>query len=92
MKTKKPPKVIQAVFHDHDGNDIAHDYYLNASWIAELCQRRGDKLISPYVLKAIESKRRLCVERYGTEWGREVVNPHPEASPRKAKKKKAILP
>lgn len=30
------PKVIQTVFYFGDSEDIAHDYYLNASWAIEL--------------------------------------------------------
>jgi hypothetical protein len=70
----KIPKVIQTVFHDQDGSDIAHDYYLNATWIINLCERSGSRAMQPYITKAIESKRRRCVERYGEEWGKEPVN------------------
>ena len=70
----KIPKVIQTVFHDQDGNDIAHDYYLNATWAINLCERFGSRAMLPYITKAIESKRKRCVERYGEEWGKEAVN------------------
>ncbi len=74
--TMKTPRVIQAVFHDHDGNDIAHDYYLDATWITALCERHGAfNIIGPYIRRAIESKRKQCIERYGTEWGADVVQP-----------------
>ncbi len=91
MKTVKPPHVIQAVFHDRQGHDIAHDYYLNASWVADLCQRHGCIVISPYITKAIDFKRHLCAERYGTEWGKEIICPHPEKAKRKPRKKTPTL-
>ena len=67
------PKVIQTVFHTPDSQDVAHDYYLNATWITDLCQRHGILVASDYIRKAIESKRRKCVERYGEEWGEEAI-------------------
>ena len=67
------PKVIQTVFHTPDGQDVAHDYYLNATWITDLCQRHGIFVASDYIRRAIESKRRKCVERYGEEWGETAI-------------------
>lgn len=67
------PKVIQTVFHTPDGQDIAHDYYLNATWVTELCTRLGNQVLGESIRRAIESKRRKCVERYGEEWGEEAI-------------------
>lgn len=63
------PKVIQTVFHDPDGKTVAHDYYLNASWITEICDRVGSRSVGELIARAIEAKRKRCVERYGEEWG-----------------------
>lgn len=63
------PKVIQTVFHFGDSEDIAHDYYLNASWVIELCQRLGERRVGDSIRRAVEAKREMCVKRYGEEWG-----------------------
>lgn len=35
---KRHPKAIQIFFtDDKNGNELAHDYYLNASWVADIC-------------------------------------------------------
>lgn len=71
MKTVKPPHVIQTVFHDRQGHDIAHDYYLNAAWVKELCDRYGALNVGRFIYRSVEAKREACIKRYGSEWGRE---------------------
>ena len=37
---KRLPKAIQIFFtDDRNGNELAHDYYLNAAWVTDLCDR-----------------------------------------------------
>lgn len=73
-KTKMtPPKVIQTVFHFGDSEDIAHDYYLNASWVIELCQRLGERRVGDFIRRAVEAKRERCVKKYGEEWGKTAI-------------------
>ena len=67
------PKVIQTVFHFGDHEDIAHDYYLNASWVIELCQRLGERRVGEFIRRAIDAKRERCARRYGEEWGKEAI-------------------
>lgn len=67
------PKVIQTVFHFGDSEDIAHDYYLNASWVIELCQRLGERRVGDSIRRAVEAKRERCVKRYGEEWGKTAI-------------------
>lgn len=72
----KLPKVIQIFFHDEDNNkDIAHDYYLNSSWIIDLCDEFGYMRLGDRIKRALEAKRQECIKRYGSEWGKSVVNP-----------------
>lgn len=66
-------KVIQTVFHFGDSEDIAHDYYLNASWVIELCQRFGERRVGGSIRRAVEAKRKRCVKRYGEEWGKTAI-------------------
>lgn len=69
---KKLPKAIQIFFtDDRNGNELAHDYYLNAAWVTELCDRYGALRVGEYIHRSVEAKRKACIKRYGSEWGKE---------------------
>lgn len=69
---KNLPKTIQIFFTDErNHNELANDYYLNATWIADLCQQFGARIIGHRILRSIEAKRKACIKKYGSEWGRE---------------------
>lgn len=69
---KRLPKVIQIFFtDDRNGNELAHDYYLNAAWVTELCGRYGALNVGRFLYRSVEAKREACIKRYGSEWGRE---------------------
>lgn len=69
---KRLPKTIQIFFtDDRNGNELAHDYYLNATWVAEMCDRYGAANIGMLINRSIEAKRKACIKKYGSEWGRE---------------------
>lgn len=67
----KLPKVIQTFFmDDKDQHELAHDYYLNATWVFGLIERFGGQVIGESIRRAIDAKRKACIKRYGSEWGR----------------------
>lgn len=67
----KLPNVIQTFFtDDQDHHELAHDYYLNATWVTDLVDRFGGRGIGERIRRSIEAKRKACVKRYGSEWGR----------------------
>lgn len=69
---KRLPKAIQIFFtDDRNGNELAHDYYLNAAWVTELCDRFGALNVGRFIYRSVEAKRKACIKRYGSEWGRE---------------------
>ncbi len=69
---KRLPKAIQIFFtDDRNGNELAYDYYLNAAWVAGLCDRYGAVNVGRFINRSIEAKRKACIKRYGSEWGRE---------------------
>lgn len=69
---KRLPKAIQIFFtDDRNGNELAHDYYLNAAWVTELCDRYGALNVGRFIYRSVEAKREACIKRYGSEWGRE---------------------
>lgn len=69
---KRLPKAIQIFFtDDRNGNELAHDYYLNAAWVTELCDRYGALNVGRFIYRSVEAKRKACIKRYGSEWGRE---------------------
>ena len=69
---KRLPKAIQIFFtDDRNGNELAHDYYLNAAWVTDLCDRYGAANVGRFINRSIEAKRKACIKRYGSEWGRE---------------------
>ncbi len=65
------PKVIQTFFtDDKDQHELAHDYYLNATWVVGLVERYGGQVIGERIRRSIEAKRKACIKKYGSEWGR----------------------
>ena len=69
---KRLPKTIQIFFTDErNGEELAHDYYLNAAWVMELCDRYGALRVGEYIHRSVEAKRKACIKRYGSEWGKE---------------------
>lgn len=69
---KRLPKAIQIFFtDDRNGNELAHDYYLNAAWVTDLCDRYGAVNVGRFIHRSIEAKRKACIKRYGSEWGKE---------------------
>ena len=69
---KNLPKTTQIFFtSDRDHHELAHDYYLNATWIADMCDQYGANIIGKRILRSIEAKRKACIKKYGSEWGRE---------------------
>ena len=69
---KRLPKAIQIFFtDDRNGNELAHDYYLNAAWVTDLCDRYGAANVGRFINRSIEAKRKACIKRYGSEWGKE---------------------
>ena len=69
---KRLPKAIQIFFtDDRNGKELAHDYYLNATWVSELCGRYGALRVGEYIHRSVEAKRKACIKRYGSEWGKE---------------------
>lgn len=69
---KRLPKAIQIFFtDDRSGNELAHDYYLNAAWVTDLCDRYGAANVGRFINRSIEAKRKACIKRYGSEWGKE---------------------
>lgn len=69
---KRLPKAIQIFFtDDRNGNELAHDYYLNAAWVTELCERYCALNVGRFIHRSVEAKREACIKRYGSEWGRE---------------------
>ena len=69
---KRLPKAIQIFFtDDRNGEELAHDYYLNAAWVTDLCDRYGAANVGMFIHRSIEAKRKACIKRYGSEWGKE---------------------
>ena len=69
---KRLPKAIQIFFtDDRNGEELAHDYYLNAAWVTDLCDRYGALMVGEYIHRSVEAKRKACIKRYGSEWGKE---------------------
>ena len=69
---KRLPKAIQIFFTDErNGEELAHDYYLNAAWVTDLCDRYGALMVGEYIHRSVEAKRKACIKRYGSEWGKE---------------------
>lgn len=59
---KRLPKAIQIFFtDDRNGNELAHDYYLNAAWVAGLCDRYGAVNVGRFINRSIEAKRKWGV-------------------------------
>lgn len=81
------PKVLQIFFtDDRDGHELAHDYYLNAAWIADLCDQYGSHLVGECIHRSLEAKRKACIKLYGSEWGKEAVKPKKRVYKRRKKK------
>lgn len=81
------PNVLQLFFaDDKDGHELAHGYYLNAAWVADLCDRYGALLVGECIHRALESKRKACIKRYGSEWGKAAVKPKKPGCKRRKEK------
>ena len=59
---KRLPKAIQIFFtDDRNGKELAHDYYLNATWVSELCDQYGALRVGEYIHRSVEAKRKWGV-------------------------------